>query len=102
VPRLQVTVLPAATPGPSPTPLPTLCAHARVSGKACPAGVEVYLSSCCPEWVGVTTADESGAFAFESISAGTYTVTAGLRSRRVVLHQCDSQVSVDLCAGPEP
>jgi hypothetical protein len=101
-PRPLLTVLPEATAGPSPTPLPTLCAHARVSGRVCTPGATVYLRSCCPEWVGMMNADERGAFAFESISAGTYTVTSGLRSQRLVLPQCDSQASVDLCSGPQP
>jgi hypothetical protein len=90
------------TPAPTPSPLPTLCSHARVSGKVCQAGLDVYLTTCCPEWMAITTSDERGAFAFESLTAGTFTVTAGLRSRQVTLPGCYSQVSVDLCPPPTP
>jgi len=44
----------------------------------------------------------TGASAFESLTAGTFTVTAGLRSRRVTLSRCDSQANVDLCPLPTP
>ena len=96
--------LPTATrtPGPSWTPIPTLCARARVAGQTCAARVDVTLSSCCPEWSAVTTADDLGAFAFANITAGEYTVTAAGRSRTIRLNQCDSQVSVDLCPPPTP
>ena len=88
------------TPGPSPTPVPTLCARARVSGQTCAPWIDVTLSSCCPEWTAVTTADEVGAFEFDNVTAGEYTVSAGGRSRQIQLNHCDSQVSVDLCPPP--
>ena len=94
------TATPTLTPGPSPTPAPTLCAHARISGQTCVAHGDVKIYSCCPEWSAITTADEVGAFEFDQITAGEYTVSAAGRSREVQLTYCDSQVSVDLCPPP--
>lgn len=85
---------------PTPSPPSTLCSHARVSGQVCRAGLDVYLTTCCPEWTAITTSDGRGAFAFESLTAGTFTVTAGRLSRRVTLEGCYSQVSEDLCPPP--
>jgi hypothetical protein len=94
------TATPTLTPGPSETPAPTLCAHARVSGQTCIAHVEVLISSCCPEWSANTWADEVGAFEFDNLTAGTFTVSAGGRSREITLKYCDSQFSVNLCPQP--
>ncbi len=88
------------TPGPSATPIPTLCAHARIAGQVCEARIDVTISTCCPDWTAITTSDDRGAFAFADLTAGTFTVRAGERSRQVTLKQCDSQVSVDLCPPP--
>ena len=71
-----------------------------MAGQTCIARSDVTLSSCCPEWSAVTTADDLGAFAFADVTAGDYTVSAAGRSRQIRLNQCDSQVSVDLCPPP--
>lgn len=116
-PRLSVDVIPpettvsARTPAasvtaprftalPTSSPRATLCAHGRVAGKVCRPGVDVYLRTCCPDWEAVTTSGAGGAFAFEGLTAGTFTITAGLQSRQVILKGCYSQVNVDFC--PEP
>ena len=64
------------------------------------AGFDVTLSTCCPGWQAITTSDAGGPFAFEDLTVGTFTVTAGQRSRQVTLRRCDSQVDVDLCPCP--
>jgi formylglycine-generating enzyme required for sulfatase activity len=96
------TATPTRTPSPSitPTPAPTLCAHARVTGRTCVAGASVTISSCCPQWIGRTNADTQGHFEFSALTAGTFTVSSGGRSRTVTLEQCDSDVTVDLCPPP--
>lgn len=91
------TAIPTLTPGPTHTPSPTVCAQARVSGRVCTAGQQVTLSSCCPEWAAHTNADTQGRFEFAALTAGTFTVSDGRRSRTVVLETCGSAVSVDLC-----
>ncbi len=98
------TASPTRTPRPSitPTPAPTLCAHARVTGQTCVAGASVTISSCCPEWIGRTNADTTGRFEFAALTAGTFTVSSGGRSRTVTLERCDSEATVNLCPGPAP
>jgi hypothetical protein len=71
-----------------------------VAGKVCLAGVEVVLQSCCPPWRAGYTSDPDGAYAFEALTAGTFTVTCGLYSKVVTLGTSDSQVNVDLCPPP--
>lgn len=92
----------ARTPAPLPSRLPTPCASARVAGKSCLAGADVYLTACCPDWEAVTISDAGGGFAFEALTVGTFTVTAGSYSRQVTIKYCDSQVNVDLCPPPTP
>lgn len=90
-------------PTEQPTVVPTLCAHARIIGEACAAGVTVTISSCCPPWSARTTTDAGGRFEFAALTAGTFTVSALGRSRTVRLETCESVVRVNLCpvtAGP--
>jgi formylglycine-generating enzyme required for sulfatase activity len=94
------TSIPTLTPMPTHTPSPTVCAQARVSGRVCTAGQQVTLSSCCPEWAAHTNADTQGRFEFAALTAGTFTVSGGGRSRTVVLETCESAVTVDLCPPP--
>ena len=95
-----VTPIPPATPAPLPKREPTPYANGRVAGKVCRAGVDVVLESCCPPWQATYTSDPDGAYAFESLTAGTFTVTCGLYSQVVTLATSDSQVNVDLCPPP--
>jgi hypothetical protein len=88
------------TPGPSPIPTPTLCAHARISGQTCVAHAKVRIESCCPTWYAEGLADEVGAFEFDDITAGEYTVSADGRSWEVVIEDCYGQASVNLCPPP--
>ncbi|MBN1483936.1 MAG: hypothetical protein JXA37_04375, partial [Chloroflexia bacterium] len=93
-------VRPTDRPRPRPTRVPptaTICAEARVIGETCVAGRTVTISSCCPEWSAQTTADGSGHFEFGALTPGTFTVSAGGRSRTVVLEGCGSVVTVNLC-----
>lgn len=94
------TPTPHFTAGPSPTPTPTLCARARASGQTCVAYSKVRIESCCPLWYAETPADEVGAFEFDNLTAGTYTVSAEGRSWEIVLPDCYSQASVNLCPPP--
>lgn len=99
-PPATPTRTPTLTPGPSETPAPTLCAHARVSGQVCVAHAVVRISACCPEWYAETNADEVGVFEFDNLTAGAYTVSAAGRSWDVTLNTCYSQASVNLCPPP--
>jgi hypothetical protein len=94
------TPTPRFTPGPSPTPTPTLCAHARVSGQICVAHGVVWIESCCPVWYSTARTDEAGAFEFDNLTAGTFTVSAEGRSWEVVLAGCYDQADVNLCPPP--
>ncbi len=92
---------PTDRPAPEPTvppPLPTpLCAQARVVGDVCGAGVNVTISSCCPEWSASTTSGANGRFEFSGLTPGTFTVRARGRSRTINLPNCDSVATVNLC-----
>lgn len=79
---------------------PTPYANGRVAGKVCQAGAKVVLQSCCPPWQATYTSDPDGAYAFEALTAGTFTITCGLYSEVVTLETSDSQVNVDLCPPP--
>ena len=96
-PVLMLTPSPGRTPSPLATRLPTPLASGRIAGKVCLAGADVYARSCCPPWQASTVSDAGGAFAFEALTVGTFTVTCGLYSRVVILETFDSQVNVDLC-----
>jgi len=91
---------PQPTPAPLPTRLPTPCASGRVAGQVCLSGADVFLHSCCPPYEAKKRSDATGAFAFEALTVGTFTVTCGLYSEVVTLRTCESQVNVDLCPPP--
>ena len=97
-----LTPSPGRTPSPVATRLPTPLASGRIAGKVCLAEADVYARSCCPPWEAVTVSDATGAFAFEALTVGTFTVTCGLHSPVVTLATFDSQVNVDLCPPPTP
>lgn len=100
--RARSTATSTESPAVKPTepPAPTLCAQARISGEVCDAGVKVTISSCCPEWSASTISDAQGHFEFAQLTAGIFQVSVQGDSREVILANCDSEVTLDLCPAP--